>query len=171
MNQQLSQIRNTTPIPDVVSLTVRPTYIYALFKMLIYIMLSGAIGFASLSIQNIELTYLLIGTSILFFLIGLYKFIFIRLMTFTLTKEQLKITTGLVARNTTLLELYRVHDYMISRPLIYRLFNIMNFRVTTIDSDTKSVLLPGIIYSSFPQIMRDLVQQCRLKYRVIGMDN
>ncbi|MGD9929359.1 MAG: PH domain-containing protein [Mangrovibacterium sp.] len=69
------------------------------------------------------------------------------------------------------MELYRLKDYRIDRPLIYRLFGLGNLTIYTSDKTTpvfkmEAIANPKMIYKT----LRDLVEENRREKHVFEVD-
>lgn len=67
-----------------------------------------------------------------------------RFYNYALTSERLKLTTGILGRETDALELYRVKDMAISQPFLLRIFGLSNVTLTTSDRTTPILKLEAI---------------------------
>lgn len=79
----------------------------------------------------------------------------VRSLVFTLTTERLRIESGILTRRTEDLELYRVKDISMSRPIALRLVGLGHVVLTTSDHTTPQVTLNAI---ARPRDVLDLVR-------------
>lgn len=72
------------------------------------------------------------------------RYIATRCHRYEITSERVKITTGLLSRHSTELELYRVRDYSIVEPFWLRLVGCGNIVLQTSDRTTPQVVLRAV---------------------------
>jgi uncharacterized membrane protein YdbT with pleckstrin-like domain len=75
---------------------------------------------------------------------ALIRWIATRCRRYEVTSERVKITTGLVSRRTSELELYRVRDYAVIEPFWLRLVGRGNVVLVTSDRMTPQVVLSAV---------------------------
>src|SRR6185369_10564279 len=63
---------------------------------------------------------------------------------YEITTERIKISTGLLSRQTSELELYRVRDYTVVEPLSLRIVGCGNIVITSADRTTPQVVLHAV---------------------------
>jgi uncharacterized membrane protein YdbT with pleckstrin-like domain len=63
---------------------------------------------------------------------------------YEITSERIKLTTGLLSRHNSELELYRVRDYTVVQPFWLRLVGCGNIILTTADRTTPQVVLRAV---------------------------
>jgi uncharacterized membrane protein YdbT with pleckstrin-like domain len=100
-----------------------------------------------------------------------YHMLRIRCIHYEITSEELRYYSGILRRKHEFIELYRLKDYRIDRPLIYRLFGLGNLTVYTSDKTTpvfkmEAIANPKKIYKT----LRDLVEQNRREKHVFEVD-
>ena len=160
-----------------VTIHIKATNTYLWLMITPYITISLFILlFIPVLIPNKQIPYLSIAIEIIatiYFLSGIYKVLRIKYTFWILTNEQLKIRTGILSYNINYLELFRVKDYILSKPLILRFFGLMNLTLLSIDrnSGNERLTIYGIKDSYLPDIIRNLVQQARLNNNVYEVDN
>jgi uncharacterized membrane protein YdbT with pleckstrin-like domain len=67
---------------------------------------------------------------------------------YEITSERVKITTGLLSRHTSELELYRVRDYSIVEPFWLRLVGVGNIVLQTSDRTNPQVILRAVPHAT-----------------------
>lgn len=72
------------------------------------------------------------------------KWIGTRCYRYEITSERIKITTGLLSRHRTELELYRVRDYSVIEPFWLRLVGCGNIVLVTADRTTPQIVLRAV---------------------------
>jgi uncharacterized membrane protein YdbT with pleckstrin-like domain len=63
---------------------------------------------------------------------------------YEITTERIRVSTGLLSRRTTELELYRVRDYTVEEPLLLRLINRGDLILSTADRSSPSLVLHAV---------------------------
>ncbi len=79
---------------------------------------------------------------------ALARWIATRCRRYEITSERVKITTGLLSRHTTELELYRVRDYAVVEPFWLRLVGCGNIVLQTSDRTTSQVVLHAVPHAA-----------------------
>ncbi|KOH44587.1 PH domain-containing protein [Sunxiuqinia dokdonensis] len=90
---------------------------------------------------------------------------------YEISSEELRYYSGILRRKHEFIELYRLKDYKIDRPLIYRLFGLGNLTIYTSDKTTpvfkmEAIANPKMIYKT----LRDLVEENRREKHVFEVD-
>lgn len=167
----------TTIDPSSILLRIKSTNRYALLRIFWYFLAELLLVWLYIIFPRFDLD----GNSYLFsklffiagmviFLLALWKYLRIRSYNFVLSCEQLKVTNGVFSKKTFFIELFRIQDYVIEQPFIFRFLSIVNFKIASTDTAYGVVTMKGIRQGDFPQIIRDLVQLARLKYKIIGIE-
>lgn len=147
------------------TITVRPSAIYALLKVLPLILLSLIfLGLACLIFPAFILV------SVLCSAVALYRYWKTRSTLYSLLSEELHITTGIFLRRTDYLELYRVRDHTVTRNLFMQLFGLMNLTLLTTDLTGPVIVLSGIPQSDLAEIIRERVQRARANSKIIELN-
>lgn len=63
---------------------------------------------------------------------------------YELTNQRLRLREGILAKTTDDLELYRVKDWTLHEPLLYRIFNLGTLHIITSDQTTPELTLPAL---------------------------
>ena len=85
--------------------------------------------------------------------------------------EQLRYSSGVILRKHEFVENYRIKDYAIEQPLIYRIFGLGNLTIYTSDKTTPILHLYAIPKPEEKyQILRGLVELSRKEKRVYEVD-
>jgi uncharacterized membrane protein YdbT with pleckstrin-like domain len=102
---------------------------------------------------------------------GLWKFMAVRCIRYTLTEERLTDQSGLLNRITDSLELYRVKDTQVLEPIWLRLFGLGDVRVESTDRTTPIVILRAIHKpKEAAMIIRNRVEEMRVRKGVREFD-
>jgi uncharacterized membrane protein YdbT with pleckstrin-like domain len=78
------------------------------------------------------------------FLWAISRWIATRCQRYEVTSERVKVTTGLLSRHTSEIELYRVRDYSIVEPFWLRVVGCGNVVLLTADNSTPSFVLRAV---------------------------
>jgi len=85
--------------------------------------------------------------------------------------EKLKYSSGIILRKHEFVENYRVKDFLIEKPLIYRMFDLGNLTIYTSDKTTPILHLYAIRkLDEKYQILRGLVELSRKEKHVYEID-
>lgn len=85
--------------------------------------------------------------------------------------EKLKLSSGIILRKHEFVENYRIKDYAIEKPLIYRMFGLGNLTIYTSDKTTPILHLYAIRKPEEKyQILRGLVEISRKEKHVYEID-
>lgn len=76
--------------------------------------------------------------------IGLWHWLQVRCIEYSLTDERLQMRSGVLNKTTATLELYRVKDLTVSEPLFLRLFSKANIHLDTSDKSHPKLTLQAI---------------------------
>ena len=122
----------------------------------------------NLEVQIIRIPQYAAFLAILF--IG-YRILKVWSIHYEITTGELKHTYGILHRRHDFIELYRVKDFQVDRPLIYRIFGLGNLRIYTSDKTSPVFRMmvirkPQEIYT----ILRERVEQNRRDKHVFEVD-
>lgn len=92
-------------------------------------------------------------------------------ITYEIDPEKLKYSSGIILRKHEFVENYRIKDFLIEKPLIYRIFGLGNLTIYTSDKTTPILHLYAIrkLEEKY-QILRGLVELSRKEKRVYEID-
>lgn len=92
-------------------------------------------------------------------------------ISYEIDPEQLRYSSGVILRKYEFVENYRIKDYAIEKPLIYRMFGLGNLTIYTSDKTTPILHLYAIPQPEEKyQILRGLVEISRKEKRVYEVD-
>ena len=74
----------------------------------------------------------------------IWKALNTKFFNYELTEDQLKLVSGVLGRNTEVMELYRIKDMTMERPFVYRLFGLSNIILTTSDRSDPTLTLTAV---------------------------
>ncbi len=100
-----------------------------------------------------------------------WRFLVVRCNRYELTTERLRITKGVLNQNIDEVELYRVKDVLMTRPLWMRLTGLATLHLQTSDRSLPSFDIPAIRFATeLREKLRTQVEQVRDRKRVREMD-
>jgi uncharacterized membrane protein YdbT with pleckstrin-like domain len=107
----------------------------------------------------------------LLFLFPGYQILKVWCIRYEITTGELRHTHGILRRRHDYIELYRIKDFQVDRPLVYRFFNMGNLIVYTSDKTSpvfrlEAINRPEEIYT----ILRERVEQNRREKHVFEVD-
>ena len=146
-------------LPPVI--TIRPATIFAFIKIIPLVL--TAIGFLFLAARYYPV---LIYVSIAIMVFAWYRYLFIRRTIYEVTPEVIRFSRGLFFRRTDMIEMYRIKDYVLTRPFIFQVFRIMDLTLKTTDPENPIVWLRGIPLSDLVDTIREHVQETRQHNRI-----
>ena len=146
---------------------VKPEKIYATLFLTPYILIAFIISISAIWFNALYLILL----SIPFVVLGLYKYFLIISSTFYLTDQQLIIQRGVFTKTVNYLELYRIKDILVEQPFWMKALGLMNITLLSFDKEESLLVLKGIKISDLPQSIRNHVQECRQRNKVLTIDN
>ncbi len=102
---------------------------------------------------------------------ALARWILLRAKVYQITSERIKVSTGILTRQTVSLELYRVKDYTLVEPFLMRLLKLGHIVLITADPTTPRLELAAVPHAStlFNDIRTSVEQRRDLK-RVRAFD-
>ena len=146
---------------------VKPEKIYAILFLTPYILIAFIISISAIWFNALYLILL----SIPFVVLGLYKYFLIISSTFYLSDQQLIIQRGVFTKTVNYLELYRIKDILVEQPFWMKTLGLMNTTLLSFDKEESLLVLKGIKISDLPQSIRNHVQECRQRNKVLTIDN
>ena len=112
--------------------------------------------------QAINLGWFLFSFFLLTIPYVFWRYLVVRSTEYTITPERLINTFGVLDRSQEEIELYRVKDYEISQPFIYRIFGIANIRLISSDKTMPEFIIRGIENPEYVQsLLREHVEAMR----------
>jgi uncharacterized membrane protein YdbT with pleckstrin-like domain len=102
---------------------------------------------------------------------ALYRWLDVRCLRYEITSERIRVSSGILSKRTTALELYRVKDYTLEAPFLYRLFRLGHIRLQTSDRSNPEMLLRAIPNArKLTDVIRLHVEKRRDQKRVREVD-
>lgn len=132
--------KTNTSTEQVLTLTIRPTTAYMILQVIFPFLLSCAIAtvgfFLSLNI--------IMAASLLPLLYLFYRSAYFMTITYQITPERLIYQRGILVQRRDSIELYRIRDFQVVKPLMLRLFGAMHLSLLTTDETHPVFDLQGI---------------------------
>lgn len=134
--------------------TFRPHPVYALAKTVPALILAGLVSLIGFYIHP-----LFILPAIGVCLWGWYRYFYICTIKYELDTHSLQMTTGLFGQRIDSLELFRIRDYVITRPLLMRIAGLMNLTLVSTDKTNHTLTMSGIPFA--PNLIDQLQESVR----------
>jgi uncharacterized membrane protein YdbT with pleckstrin-like domain len=147
------------------TIQIKPAVLFAFFKIVPFLI--AAFGFLWLAWHYWPGLVWLAATSAAF---AVYRYLFIRRITYTVTEEYLQISRGLLFRRIDTIELFRVKDYVLEQPLLLQILRLMDLQLITTDPLNRVVWLRGIPMSDLVEQLRERVLATRRFNRIYELN-
>jgi uncharacterized membrane protein YdbT with pleckstrin-like domain len=145
--------------PQVISL--RPAAVFAFFK--VFPLLICTLGCVFLAWWMYPA---FIWFSLLTLAMAVYRFSYIRRISYLITPEFVRIGRGIFFKRTDQVELFRVKDYIITQSFLLQVFRLMDLELRSTDPVNPVIWLRGIPYSDLVDTIREHVQEVRQHNRI-----
>lgn len=99
-------------------------------------------------------------------LFTVYRYLYIRRITYTVTPEFLQVSRGLFLRRTDTIALFRVKDYVLLQPFLLQVLRLMDLQLITTDPVNPQIWLRGIPLSDLVEQLRERVLATRRSNRI-----
>lgn len=110
------------------------------------------------------LTFICIGFAV-------YKWLDIKMRTYEVTTQRINKRFGILNKDYSMLELYRVRDYRVQQPFLIRIFGLGNIILETSDRSHPRFVLPAIRdTNNLIEKLRRHVEDCRQNKKVREFD-
>lgn len=149
---------------DVVKV-LRPSPLYAFASVFPMLVIAGVSLYFAVTISK-----LIVFISLISIFVAAYRYLYINLIRYTITKQTITARTGIIARKFDNLELFRVKDYIVSQSVFERIFSLMTINLHTTDLSDPNLRMAGVPLSNITEIIRDLVQEARLNNQIFEIN-
>ena len=149
---------------DVVKV-LRPSPLYAFASVFPMLVIAGVSLYFAVTISK-----LIVFVSLISIFVAAYRYLYINLIRYTITKQTIMARTGIIARKFDNLELFRVKDYIVSQSVFERIFSLMTINLHTTDLSDPNLRMAGVPLSNITEIIRDLVQEARLNNQIFEIN-
>lgn len=149
---------------DVVKV-LRPSPLYAFASVFPMLVIAGVSLYFAVTISK-----LIVFVSLISIFVAAYRYLYINLIRYTITKQTITARTGIIARKFDNLELFRVKDYIVSQSVFERIFSLMTINLHTTDLSDPNLRMAGVPLSNITEIIRDLVQEARLNNQIFEIN-
>lgn len=106
-----------------------------------------------------------------FLIMTFYRILAVWCISYKISSEEIRMDSGILNRRHKFIELYRVKDYSVNSPFLYRLFGLGNLTLYTSDRTNPVFMLLVITEPEQKyQIIRDLVERNRKAKHVFEVD-
>ncbi|MCQ6957666.1 PH domain-containing protein [Mucilaginibacter aquariorum] len=146
-------------------ITIRPAAIFAFVHVTLFLLCSIALLLVAWRFWPG-----LIWLSLLTAGMGFYRFWFIRNIRYVITPETIRISTGIFFKRTDYVEMYRVKDYILTRPFLLQFCGLMNLTLKSTDPENPVIWLRGIPASELVDTLRTYVQHARLNNKIVELN-
>lgn len=100
-----------------------------------------------------------------------YKWVSVKTTRYELTTQRLRLRQGILAKTTDELELYRVRDWTLHEPLLFRMLKLGTLTIITSDQTTPQITLPALPDAhNVREQLRTNVEIMRTKKKVREID-
>lgn len=99
-----------------------------------------------------------------------YRLLLIRSNRYHIGTETIQTSQGIFFKRTDELEMYRIKDYVITRPLGLQLLGLMNVILKSTDSETPVLQFNGIPSSDLIETIRERVQAARSLNKILELN-
>lgn len=102
--------------------------------------------------------------------LAFYRFLYIRCIRYLITGEIIRVSRGILFKRIDQVELYRLKDYIVYRPLRLQLFGLMDLQLKGTDPENPVIWLRGIPISDLVDQIRDRVQAARGHNQIVEIN-
>ena len=158
-------------------MTLRATNTYIFFKILPYLILFVVVYYYRelfiITLDEPLHNEIPLGeyVSWLILTIYIYKFLCIRMITYTITQDSIIIKRGVFNRTTNYINFYRIKDFRIYRSFFARIIGVMDVTLMSSQRFNKLLTMSGIPNSNLVEILRNQVEEGRRTNRVYEVDH
>lgn len=125
------------------TISIRPNWRYFALRVGWLVLLSLALLFAG-GMEGMQFHRLWFISSAVVGLFSLYEFIFLRMVRFTLTDEQLIVQKGVFHRACDYLELYRIVDFTEQQSLLQQMLGLKTVLIYSSDRTNPTIHIFGV---------------------------
>ena len=145
--------------PQVISL--RPAVVFAFLKVFPLIICTLGLLFLAWWIYPVFIWF-----SLITLVMAVYRFNYIRKISYLITSEFVRISRGIFFKRTDQVELFRVKDYIITQSFWLQVFRLMDLELCSTDPVNPIIWLRGIPHSNLVDTIREHVQEGRQHNRI-----
>jgi len=147
------------------TIQIKPAVLFAFFKIVPFLL--AAFGFLGLAWHYWPgLVWLAVSSAIF----AVYRYLYIRKITYIIATEYLQISRGLFFRRIDTIELFRVKDYILEQPLLLQILRLMDLQLFTTDPVNTVIWLRGIPRSDLVETLRERVLATRRYNRIYELN-
>ncbi|MGB0870315.1 MAG: PH domain-containing protein [Flavobacteriales bacterium] len=151
---------------------LKPTFNFAFLKTIFFLIISATLLISGLFFVNNQIFILVaLVFSPILLIIFAYKFWFIITSSYSITEDNIVYERGVFSKKTDFLELYRIKDYTIDKPFIFRLLGVSKLVLISSDKTNPQLLIEGVkVKEDFIDNLRFKVEEQRKHKRVYEVD-
>lgn len=153
------EIKHLGPLEEI---TIRPAAVFAFMQVILFLL-----GSIALLLLAWRFWPGLVWFSLFFAGMGFYRFLFIRSIRYVITPETISISSGIFFKRTDYVELFRIRDYILTRPFLLQICGLMNLTLKSTDSENPIVWLRGIPASDLVDTLRGYVIEARVINKIM----
>lgn len=144
---------------------LKPSVIFAFIKVLPLIALALTFLFLAWKLSPYFIVFGIIVTGFAW-----YRIIFLRNCEYLIAEEYVRISRGIFFRRIDQVEMYRIKDYVITRPFILQVFRLMEVTLKSTDPENPVIWLRGIPLSDIIETIRERVQKARMTNKIYELN-
>lgn len=138
---------------------LKPGYIIIIFFLFLFI-----------DADLLDLTNYRLFFCVPLLLIYLYRVLYIKTSQYIITAEQIQYKRGIFSIEIDYVELYRIKDFKIRKPLLLRLISAMEIHLESSDKSHPVIQMLGVASNDLVDIIRERVEVNRMNKRVFEVD-
>jgi uncharacterized membrane protein YdbT with pleckstrin-like domain len=144
---------------------IRPATIFAFVK--VCPLLLASIGFLFIAYRYFP-AFMWLSFAVAIF--ACYRFVYIKNTVYEVTDEVLKFSRGIFFKRTDTVELFRIKDYILTRPFLLQLLGLMDLTLKTTDPENPIIWLRGIPFSNLVDTIRINVLASRRSNKIVEIN-
>jgi uncharacterized membrane protein YdbT with pleckstrin-like domain len=146
-------------------LLLRPAVSFAFFKTvpLVFTALLFLLLAWCLSLFFLLFSFVLIGAA-------WYRLLYIRRSSYLITPDYIRVDRGIFFKRTDQIEMFRIKDYIVTRPFTLQLLGLMNLTLKSTDPENPVLRMTGIPYADLLETIRDFVQKARMNNHIFEIN-
>ncbi len=146
-------------------IVLKPAVSFAFLKTFPFLLCASAFLFLAWRISPCFLFFSLGCTGL-----GWYHYLFLRTSRYLITPEVIRISRGIFFKRTDQVEMFRIKDYIITQPLMFQLFRLMDVTLKSTDPENPVIWLRGVPESNIIDIIREHVQEARKHNKIFELN-
>lgn len=137
----------------------------------LFALLTGSMTIAAIMGKSPEASLVFGPATFACICFALYKWLDVKLRSYEVTTQRINKSFGILSKDYSMLELYRVRDYRVQQPFLLRIFGLGNIILETSDTSHPRFILPAIKDTNgLIEKLRGHVEDCRKNKKVREFD-